>query len=43
MDPHWSVRMGYVFMKIDSWGGEYAYLTVDSTRVNTATYDTSGS
>jgi len=35
--PHWSVRIGYVFMKIDSWDSETAYLKVDSNTVYSKT------
>ena len=39
--PHWSVRMGYMFMKIDAWSDEYSYLIVDSKIKNEAIYGNS--
>jgi len=40
--PHWSVNIGYLFMKIDSWDTEHSYLTVDNTNlVSNVIYNTS--
>jgi len=43
--PHWSVRIGYIFIKIDSWGNAQGNLFVDSllidSSINSSTIGTS--
>ena len=41
--PHWSVRIGYLFLKIDEWGSSKTFLMVDSdTKIAYAFYDSNG-
>jgi len=41
--PHWSVRIGYLFVKIDNWANYQTNLIVDSqTKYSTSFSSSSG-